>query len=68
MPVERERERLAELMARRGSAGYGRGITSAEAVELLRRLEKCDNPSFSPSGAPIMAELTTEELRAKLAR
>lgn len=68
MPVERERERLAELMARRGSAGYGRGITSAEAVELLRRLEKCDNPSFSPSGAPIMAELTTEELRAKLSR
>ena len=68
MPLERERERLAELMARRGSWGYGRGVRSAEALELLHRLEKCSNPSFSPSGAPIMAELTTQEIMAKLAK
>ncbi len=66
MPIERERERLAELMARRASAGYGRGVASAEALDMLHRLEKCSNPSFTPSGAPIMAELTTEEIRAKL--
>ena len=68
MPLERERERLAELMARRGSWGYGRGVRSAEALELLHRLEKCSNPSFSPLGAPIMAELTTQEIMAKLAK
>ena len=68
MPLERERERLAELMARRGSWGYGRGVRSAEALELLHRLEKCSNLSFSPSGAPIMAELTTQEIMAKLAK
>lgn len=66
MPLDKERERMAELMARRGCRGYGRGITSAEAMELLRRLEKCSNPSFTPSGLPVMAELTTEELAAKL--
>ena len=68
MPIERERERLAELMARRGSSGYGRGIASTEALELLHRLEKCSNPSFTPSGAPIIAELTMDEVRAKLAK
>lgn len=68
MPLERERERLAELMARRGSWGYGRGVKSAEALELLHRLAKCSNPSFAPSGAPIMAELTTEEIRTKLTK
>ncbi len=68
MPLERERERMAELMARRGSAGYGKGVKSAEALELLHRLEKCANPSFTHSGAPIMAELTVDELRAKLTK
>ena len=68
MPLERERERLAELMARRGSSGYGRGVASADALELLHRLEKCSNPSFTHSGAPIMAELTTDEVRAKLTK
>ena len=68
MPLERERERLAELMARRGSSGYGRGVASADALELLHRLEKCANPSFTHSGAPIMAELTTDEVRAKLTK
>ena len=68
MPVEEERRRLAMLMARRGSAGYGRGIRSHEALELLQRLESSSNPSFTPSGTAIMAELTTEELRTKLCR
>ena len=68
MPLERERERLAELMARRGSAGYGNGVKSADALELLHRLEKCANPSFTHSGTPIMAEITTDELRAKLTK
>ena len=68
MPIEEERRRLAELLARRASAGYGKSVRRADAEELLKRLEQCDNPSFTPSGAPIMAEITTDELRAKLTR
>ena len=66
MPIERERERLAQVMARRGSSGYGHGVRSTDAEELLKRLASCDVPSFTPSGAPIMSELTAEELAAKL--
>ena len=68
MPIEEERRRLAELLARRASAAYGKSVRRADAEELLKRLEQCDNPSFTPSGAPIMAEITTDELRAKLTR
>jgi DNA mismatch repair ATPase MutL len=68
MPIEEERRRLAELLARRASAGYGKNIRRADAEELLKRLEECDNPSFTPSGAPIMAELTLDDFRAKLTR
>ena len=68
MPIMEERRRLAELMARRASAGYGRNVRTADAEELLASLLKCENRSFIPSGAPIMAELTADELRAKLAK
>lgn len=68
MPVDEERRRLAMLMARRGSAGYGRSVRSSEAQELLARLQMCDNTNFSPSGAPIMAEITLDEIRAKLSK
>ena len=68
MPLEEERRRLAELMARRGSAGYERNTRTTDAEELIRSLLKCDDYSFTPSGAPIMAEITIDELRGKLAK
>ena len=68
MPLEEERRRLAELMARRGSAGYERNTRTTDAEELIRSLLKCDDYSFTPSGAPIMAEITIDELRSKLAK
>lgn len=67
-PLEQQRVRMAQLMAERGSRGFGHGITSANATELLHALEKCDNPSFAPSGAPIMAEITLDEVRSKLTK
>ena len=66
MPLEEERRRLAELMARRGSAGYERNTRTTDAEELIRSLLKCDDYSFTASGAPIMAEITHDELRSKL--
>lgn len=68
MPLEEERRRLAELMARRGSAGYERNTRTTDAEELIRSLLKCDDYSFTASGAPIMAEITIDELRGKLTR
>ncbi len=68
LPIDEERRRLAMLMARRGSAGYGRNLRSTEAQELLTRLQTCDDTSFAPSGAPIMAEITLDEIRAKLSK
>ena len=68
MPLDEERRRLAELMARRGSAGYGHSLRSEEVKELIRSFEKCENRSFTPSGAPIMAEITLDELRSKLTK
>ena len=65
---ERERCRMAELMAQRGSHNYGGGLNSASAAELLRRLSECDNTNFTPSGCPIMAELTLDEIKAKLTK
>lgn len=65
---ERERRRMAELMAARGSHNFGGGLNSASAAELLSRLAECDNPSFTPAGCPIMAELTLDEIKAKLTK
>ncbi|MBQ5623555.1 MAG: DNA mismatch repair endonuclease MutL [Alistipes sp.] len=58
--------RMAQVMARRGSAISSRSLSKAEVMELLGRLCECDNYSFSPSGKPIMVELTQEEIKAKL--
>ena len=66
LPIAEEQRRMAELMARRGSQGFGKGLRTSDVESLLSRLEKCSNPSFSPSGVPIMAEITMDELRAKL--
>ncbi|MDE6140737.1 MAG: DNA mismatch repair endonuclease MutL [Alistipes sp.] len=66
MPVQMQRRRMAEVMARRAAASYGKGISSAEAQSLMSQLESCLDRSFSPSGRPLMAELTVEEIRAKL--
>lgn len=66
MPLEEEQSRLAQQMARRGAQGYGRGVQRSDVEALLGRLERCDNPSFSPSGAPVMAEICFDELCNKL--
>ena len=58
--------RMAQVMARRGSAISSRSLSKAEVMELLGKLCECDNYSFSPSGKPIMVELTQEDIKAKL--
>ena len=60
------RERIAAVMARSGARSLPRSISSEEAERLLSQLGESDNPSFSPSGKPIMAEITLDEIRTKL--
>ncbi len=62
------RERLAGVMARAGAgtSTAAARLTDAEIGELLGALADTANPSFTPHGKPVMAEITTEEIRHKL--
>ena len=60
------RERIAAGLARSGSRPMGRCISQKEAERLLARLQEAGDRCFSPAGKPILAEITFDELRAKL--
>ena len=64
--VERIREDMVRLMAVKGSRRVGKGMSSIEAKQLVDDLLRCENYTFSPSGKPIIAELTADDLRLKL--
>ena len=63
--AERMRSDMARLMAVRGSRGI-KSVTREQAEMVLQRLCSCENYSFSPSGKAIMAELTVDDIKAKL--
>ena len=60
------REKIAGVMARSGAKGAGRTLSREEAAALLAQLADTGSFSFSPSGKAITAEITPEDLRAKL--
>ena len=60
------REKIAGVMARSGAKGAGRTMSREEAAALLAQLADTGSFSFSPSGKAITAEITPEDLRAKL--
>ena len=60
------REKIAGVMARSGSKGAGRTLSREEAAALLAQLADTGSFSFSPSGKAITAEITPEDLCAKL--
>ena len=60
------RERIAAGLARSGSRPMGRCTSQKEAERLLARLQEAGDRCFSPAGKPILAEITLDELRAKL--
>ncbi len=60
------RQRVAAELARSGARPMGRCTSQEEAERLLSRLQEADDRCFSPSGKPILAEITLDELRAKL--
>lgn len=64
--VDVRRERLATELARDGARCAAAIRSDGEAEALLHQLAQTGSVSFSPSGKPILAEITQEELRAKL--
>ena len=60
------REKIAGVMARSGAKGAGRTLSREEAAALLAQLADTGSFSFSPSGKAITAEITPEDLCAKL--
>lgn len=64
--AEVRREKIAAAMALSASKQVVRNLSREEAGALLDRLAATGNISFSPSGKPIIAEITPEDLRARL--
>ena len=60
------REKIAAVMARGAAKQTVRLMSCDEAAALLARLAASGNFSFSPSGKAITAEITVEDIRAKL--
>ncbi|MDR2891298.1 MAG: DNA mismatch repair endonuclease MutL [Alistipes sp.] len=64
---EARRERLAAAMARSGAGNrQTTRLSLLEAQNLLSALASVRNPSFTPFGKPVMAEITIDEIRGKL--
>lgn len=59
------REKIALVMARGGSRSLPR-MDAESAALLLAQLAECADRSYSPSGKAVMAEITAEDIRAKL--
>lgn len=59
------RELLAASLARNAAASRG-ADSQQEAEMLLNRLSASKNPGYSPSGRPIVAEITADDIKNKL--
>lgn len=60
------RQRIASELAHDGARPMGRCTSREEIERLLERLQRADDRCYAPSGKPILAEITLDELRAKL--
>lgn len=60
------RERSAAVLAAAAAKSAPRTLTAEEAAALLERLAAVGDYTYAPSGKRILAELSVEELRAKL--
>ncbi len=60
------REKVAAVMARQGAKSTLRISSREEVAALLDRLSATGNVSFSPTGKAIVAEISMDEIRAKL--
>ncbi|MDE6623122.1 MAG: DNA mismatch repair endonuclease MutL [Alistipes sp.] len=67
VPIEEvRREKIASVMASQGARGTARLLAREEAEALLAQLAATGNCSFTPSGKTILAEISAEDIRARL--
>ncbi len=64
--MEVRHEKIAAVMARAAARMTPQRLSQEEMRSLLDRLSAAGNRSFSPSGKPLVAELSLDELRTKL--
>lgn len=63
--IEVRKRDIAAAMARSGSS-LPKNITDEAANMLLTQLAACENISFAPSGKAIIAQITPDDMKAKL--
>ena len=63
---EARREKLAAVMARAGAGNAPLRLSADETAGLLAALAATGNPSYTPWGKPVMAEITTDEIKNRL--
>ncbi|MBO4602752.1 MAG: DNA mismatch repair endonuclease MutL [Salinivirgaceae bacterium] len=56
------REGIVASMARYMAIGYGKQLSQEEMADINNRLFACKMPNFTPSGRPIVAILTMDEI------
>ncbi len=59
------REKMIRALASVSAIPYGRPLTDTEMQALVDELFACENPNYSPSGSPVMAIISLEELEKK---
>lgn len=61
-----KRSRLAATMARMGSVSRTRLMSREEISSLVESLAACSNPSYTPSGCPVMTAVGEDEIAKRL--
>lgn len=59
------REKMIRALATASAIPYGRALSDIEMQSLVDELFACENPNYSPSGAPVIAIIGIEELEKK---
>jgi DNA mismatch repair ATPase MutL len=65
---EARREKLAAVMARSGAgtAAEAARMKTDEIAALLEALAASANPSYTPQGRPVMAEISLDQIKSRL--
>ena len=61
-PEKEIKEQLAKIMAKNCCMNIGEILTNEEIGLLIIKLFKCETPKYTPSGKPVIAIITNEEI------
>jgi DNA mismatch repair protein MutL len=61
-------DRLAQCLCKLAAFKVGETLTYDDMQDLVQRLERCENPRFSPDGHPTLIHISGEELARQFGR